>query len=201
MSEKCEMLNGLECQSDKIATRKPRGVCKASVPSEAVGWGRLVGWLVVGGFKGAASQAALGLTPLQLSREQLGGKEIKFAWKSKCFWAWLSASWPSRPGLPSAAMVRSRNGCLIIKGEFLDMQVSVSPPSIRPWYFRISILSASLRPLKKRRDNIAVADMMADMTADMEVHIVADMVADVYSAQKGYPIVQAALVLEVPQRM
>ena len=111
-----------------------------------VGGGWLDGWLVGGGFKGAASQAALGLTPLQLSREQLGGKEIKFGWKSKCFWAWLSASWPSRPGLPSAAMVRSRNGCLIIKGEFLDMQVSVSPPSIRPWYFRISILSASLRP-------------------------------------------------------
>ena len=34
-------------------------------------WLGEVGWLVVGGFKGAASQAALGLTPLQLSREQL----------------------------------------------------------------------------------------------------------------------------------
>ena len=47
---------------------------------------------------------------------------------------------------------------------------------------------------------MVVADMVADMAADMEVHIVADMVADMYSAQKGYPIVQAALVLEVPQR-
>ena len=34
-------------------------------------WLGEVGWLVGGGFKGSASQAALGLTPLQLSREQL----------------------------------------------------------------------------------------------------------------------------------
>ena len=95
-------------------------------------WLGEVGWLVGGGFKGAASQATLGLTPLQPSREQLGGKEIKFGWKSKCFWAWLSATWPSRPGLPSAATVRNRDGCLTSKGEFLDMQVSLAPTPVCP---------------------------------------------------------------------
>ena len=44
-------------------------------------------------------------------------------------------------------------------------------PSVRRQYFRISILSASLR---HHKDDIAVAAMVADM----EVHMVADMEVD-----------------------
>ena len=72
------------------------------------------------------------------------------------------------------------------QGDFLelDMQVSLAPslvsPSVHSSYFWISILSA----FSKRRDDIAVADMVADTAADMEVHMVASMEVDKVADKK-----------------
>ena len=72
------------------------------------------------------------------------------------------------------------------QGDFLelDMQVSLAPTpvstSVHSSYFWISILSA----FSKRRDDIAVADMVADTAADMEVHMVASMEVDKVADKK-----------------
>ena len=65
---------------------------------------------------------------------------------------------------------------------FLDTQVSLAPTLLRLSVRRSHVFGfpfcQRLWYLTKRRDDIAMADMVADLAANVEVHMVADMELD-----------------------
>ena len=84
-----------------------------------------------------------------------------------------------------------------LQNLFLDTQVSLAPTLVSPSSVHKGFgfpFCQCLWDLTKRRDDIAVADMVADMAADMKVHMVADMEVDKVAddakkkKKKGYPI-------------
>ena len=75
---------------------------------------------------------------------------------------------------------------ILIFVYLLDTQVSLAPTPVSPSVH--NTFGYPFWDLTKRRDNIALAAMVAELVADMEVHMVADMeLMLIVVTQRKYP--------------